>query len=166
MKKQTTSPLLLLLAFVLSSLTSFSQDDASKLLPEVTISTTATNVNAKVSEAFAKLFKDAENMKWYNMGKNYLVTFIMKDQKNNALFKQNGHIIYHISYGFENNLPEDLKKSIKTNTSYYNYKISRAINVKQDNRDIWVIYLEDNDHLILVRSENNELEEVKNLKKS
>ena len=42
----------------------------------------------------------------------------------------------------------------------------QAINVKEDNRDIWVVNLEDDKKLIIARVEDDGLEEVGNYNKS
>ncbi len=41
-----------------------------------------------------------------------------------------------------------------------------AIKVEVDNREIWVVNMEDKKNLITVRVEDGEMEEVKNLQKS
>lgn len=132
-------------------------------LPPVTVTAT-TNINKAVSESFKKTFKDATNAQWYKVNKNYLVDFISKDQQNRALLEKNGAIIYHITYGYENNIPEDIRKMVKTN--YVDYNITKAINVQQQQRNIWVINVESDKKLILVRVEDGELEEVGNYNKS
>lgn len=132
-------------------------------LPPVTV-TASSNVSKKVNTAFKSSFPDALKARWYKMNKNYLVHFIQSDMQNKALFQKNGYIIYHISYGFENNLPDDVRKIVKSN--YVDYNITRAVNVKQDNRDIWVVNLETDKKLILVRVEEGALEEVANYEKS
>lgn len=132
-------------------------------LPAVTI-TASSNVNKKVTDAFKTSFADATNKRWYKMNKNYLVHFIRSDMQNKALFHKNGYLVYHIMYGFENNLPDDVRKAVKSN--YVDYDITRAVNVKQDRRDIWVVNLETDKKLILVRVEEGAIEEVGNYDKS
>ncbi len=130
-----------------------------KELPTVTVKAT-TNVNQTVSNVFQTDFKDAVNPKWYKIDKDYLVQFIKGDMKNNALYRKNGYMIYHIAYGNEKNLPDDVRKIVKSN--YVDYTITNAINVHQDNRNIWVVNMEDSKHLVIVRVENGEIEEVGN----
>ncbi len=134
----------------------FAQETVTTL-PPVTV-TANSNVTKKVAQAFETTFKEAYHERWYKADKNYLVNFIMNDQKNHALFTKNGSIIYHITYGFESNLPDDIRKMVKT--GYLDYTITSAINVKQEGRDIWVVNMEDAKNLILVRVENGEMEEA------
>jgi len=139
------------------------QDNSIKTLPTVTVTSTAT-VNKKVSDAFNDSFKDAVSATWYRLDKDYLVKFITGDMNNTALYKRNGALIYEISYGHENNLPKEIRRLVKSN--YVDFNIVQAINVKEYNRDIWVINLEDDKKLIMARVEEGALEEVSNLDKS
>lgn len=142
------------------------QENTYTELPPVTItaSTPSATVNAKVTKAFSKLYKDATNARWFPIEKKFLVKFIMKDQDNTALFTKGGNLVYHISYGAEKNLPKEVRHIIKS--SYYDQKINHVYNVEQDNRSIWVVSLDDAKELIMVRVENNELEETQRYAKS
>ena len=139
----------------------FAQEE--KTLPPVTVTST-TNIDKAVTKSFNDAFKDAYNTQWYKVNKRYLVDFMMDDQKNKALLQKSGSIIYHIKYGHEDNLPEDIRKLVKS--TYFDYNITSAINVKQENRDIWVINVESDKKLILVRVEEGDMEEVGNYNKS
>lgn len=143
--------------------TSQAQVDSMKTLPPVVISST-TNVSKAVTTSFEKQFKDAVDPIWYKMDKDYLVTFIQNDMKNNAVYKANGKLVYNIQFGGEGNLPEEIKSQVKG--TYTDYNITKAVNVKINNRDVWVINLEGLKRLIIVRAEEGELEEVNNYVKS
>jgi hypothetical protein len=136
-----------------------------KKLPDVTVTST-TNVSKKVADIFKATFPDAENATWSKLNKDFLVDFITKDLKNRVLFQRNGSIVYHIKYGHEKNLPEEVRKLIKSTYSYVDLNITNAINVQEDRRNIWVVNLEDNKKLVVVRVEEGELEEVSSLNKS
>jgi hypothetical protein len=139
------------------------QDTALKSLPAITV-TPATKVPAAVNKSFNESFQNAQNPEWLKMNKNYLVTFITNDQKNRALYEKNGELIYHIHYGIEKNLPDDIRKLIKSN--YLDYKIVMAISVNQDKRNIWVVNLEGEKDYIIVREEDEQLEEVGKMTKT
>ncbi len=163
MKLQSASKWISGLIALLITSNLFAQNTDVKTLPDVTI-TSGTNVSKKVSDVFATSFKDATNTRWYKANKSYLVRFITADMNNQALYSKRGYLIYHIAYGHENNLPKDIRKTIKSN--YVDYNITHAINVKQDRRNIWVVNLEDDKSLIIARVEDGELEEVSNLSKA
>lgn len=150
-----------------SAFPTFAQEEGNfTQLPPITISatTSSTVVSAKLNKAFEKLFKDATNVQWYKVDKNFLVKFIMHEQENRALFNKKSNLIYNVSYGKEKNLPADVRKLVKSN--YYDQDISRVIKVNQDDRNIWVVNLEDIKDYIWVRVENMELEETQRLHKT
>lgn len=139
------------------------EKDSVITLPTVTV-TSGAKVTKEVDKAFKTTFPGAENLKWYNLNKDYLAKFIQKDMSHNTLFTKRGYMKYDISYGYENNLPEDIKTKVKS--SYDSYKITRVANVKADDRNVWVINLESLNAYILVRIENDEMEEVEKFNKS
>ncbi len=156
-----TASLLLLLAARSSSLAQ--QGGRIDTLPPVIITGTSV-VSQKVTDSFKKDFKDALHPRWYQMDKNYLVKFIMNEQKNNSLYDRNGYLIYHISYGKEKHLPADVISQVKT--GYPTYDITTAIHVNQANRSIWVINLESGKNWVLARVEDGQLDEVERLRKA
>jgi hypothetical protein len=135
---------------------------AQVVLPEVTI-TGARNVPERVDEAFKSTFKDAQDPVWYTANKNFLVKFINNDMKNNALFRKNGQLVYNISYGYEKDLPEEVSSLVKNR--YKDYDVVVAFNVKQNERDIWVVNLENDKNTVMARVEEGRLDEASRTKK-
>jgi hypothetical protein len=156
--------ILMSVAIQFFSIAVFSQQkDTVVTLPEITI-TKSVNVTMEVDKAFVKAFPDAQNVKWYTLQKDFLAKFMENDVKHNALFKKNGYMKYDISFGKEENLPERIKKMIVD--AYQEFKITNATNVKSAGRDIWVVNLEGIKSYIIVRVEEEELEEVKRYTKA
>lgn len=145
---------------------SFSQEGTIKELPAITITASASGavISAKINKAFNQFFAGATNLRWYELDKKFLVKFIMNDKENRALFTKNGQLVYHITYGTEDFLPKDVRHLVKT--KYYDQKITRVFNVNQDERNIWVISLEDAKNLIMARVEDMELEETQRMTKT
>lgn len=143
---------------------SFAQQPEGKMLEIVTITANKPDVSDEVWKAFQKSFETAGNMKWYKLNKNFLVKFIKDDQQHNVLYQKNGSMIYHISYGFENNLPGNIRNLVSSN--YSDFAIKRVINVKQDSRNIYAINLENEKSMVLVRVEAGILDEVSRFKNS
>jgi hypothetical protein len=165
MRTHIIAPILGCLAALLIAGTSLSQEKNIEDLPPVVISGSGINkyVNDKVERAFKKLFHDAANPMWYYLNKNYFVQFMSGEQENSALFSRKGFLIYHISYGKEEHLPADIRRMVK---SYYvECSIPHAVKVEQNKRVVWVINVEDDANLFLIRSENGGLEEVKHYSK-
>jgi len=132
-------------------------------LPEVTVTSIAL-VAPNVDKAFKKAFPDAEDLNWYKYDKEYLAKFIIKDMNHNTRFRQNGFMKYDISYGYEHNLPGNIKEMVVG--AYDNYKIIRAINIKVTDRNIWVVKLEGMKKYLTVRVENDEMDEVESFYKA
>ena len=139
----------------------FAQKQKSKLLPIVTI-TAGDNVSRSVHEAFMSRFKNAEDLKWFEVNQNYLVKFIMEDQLHHASFKKNGDMIYHISYGAEKNLPSTVLMEVKSR--YDKYEIGKVFNIETNGRNLWIVNLENKKNIIVARIENDDISEISRLK--
>jgi len=161
MKKKILIAMVVL--FVTGRQLSAQDKDSTTTLPSITV-TSAVAVTKEVDKAFKKAFPAAQSLRWYTLNKFYLAKFIENDMKHQALFAKNGYLKYDISYGNENNLPEDILTRIKN--AYEDYKITRVANVKEAGRNIWVTNLESLNNYVLVRVEDDEMEEVGKYKKS
>lgn len=157
MKKATISIIgLVILCLMVTSVS------AQIELPEVKI-TGLRNVPAKVDEAFQSTFKDGRDPVWYSANKNFLVKFINNDMRSNALFRKNGNLVYNISYGFDKDLPENVSTLVKD--KYDDYNVVVAFNVKQDNRDVWIVNLENEKNTVTARVEDGVLNEASRSRK-
>src|SRR2546426_12818867 len=99
---------LLLLGSLVSNCLFAQNKDSAQTLPAIGVTGTKVQINEKVWKAFQNSFKDAKDAKWYKIDKDYLARFIMEDQEQSALFNKRGTLIYHITYGTEKHLPEDI----------------------------------------------------------
>ncbi len=143
---------------------SFAQADFATR-PQVVITGADVKVNEKILTEFSRFFANAENVRWYDdVYKKFVVKFFMDDQNHQVLLTKKGNLVYHISYGSEKHLPAEVRKMIKS--EYYDYRITLAIKVEEDNRTIWVVNMEDDKSLIIARVEDGVMEEVRNLRKS
>ena len=160
MKKQMV---LTLAVFLYSGIGLMAQNDSIVSLPPITITATS-EVGTSVNNAFMKTFPDAMNVSWYKFDKDYLARFIENDMDHNALFKKNGVLKYDVSFGYAQNLPDDVLQTVEG--AYPDHKITRTFRVKEGGRDIWVVNLEGIKNYVTARVENNELEEVQRFIKS
>lgn len=124
--------------------------DASKL--------EAVSTNVKLQKAFLSHFGEDIDNNWRMIGKNYLNRFHSNGLLTNALFTKNGQLLYVIKYGTEKNLPAEIRKMVKS--EYYDYAITMAVEIKEDNRDIWIVKLYNDPQLITVAVEDGEMEQV------
>jgi hypothetical protein len=161
MKKQLFASML----FVSMSTIQLSAQDKSSMttLPTVIV-TSETIVNKEIDKAFKKAFPNTQLLGWEEVEKMYLVKFIQNDMKHHALFTKKGYLKYDIGYGNEKDLSDYIRREVQK--SYDEYNIASVANVKEAGRDIWVIRLENQKHLVWVRYENNELEETEKYDKN
>jgi len=119
--------------------------------------------NTKITRALDGYFKNATNVRWYEIKNNYVVKFSLDGREHRTLFTKNGNLIYHITYGAEGLLPAEVRRLVKS--EYFDQKITRVLKVNQDQRTIWVIHMEDQKEFIMVRVEDGQLEETKRMEK-
>lgn len=141
----------------------FSQDkDSVVTLPPVTVSSIY-KVNEAVDKSFRKSFPKARNLSWYKLNKDYLAKFIKDDMLHQTLFKKNGYIKYDISYGMLHDLPMSVYDQV--DGAYKGYNITYVAKVERDRQSFWIINLEGIKDFVVVRAEDNDLEEVKRIEK-
>lgn len=121
-------------------------------------------VYENVKTEFEKLFPASENLRWETVGKNFLAKFSTGDVRKHALLNPKGQLVYQITFGTEKHLPTSIRKNVKRN--YVEYKITAASFIEEANRKIWVINLEDDTSYVIVRVEDEELEEVRSYTKT
>lgn len=154
MKRKSILGIVIALAILIGPRASFGQIIN---LPPVIIRGTSV-VSEKVTTAFKGQFQNAVNPRWYKLDKNYLVKFMMKDQKNHALYDKNGELIYHLSYGGAADLAKNHLDMV--NTEYPGCKIITAIHAEQGSRSIWFVNVEFKNDLVLAAIEEDQLQEV------
>jgi len=172
------SGIIVIIFFTGNSFAQFSKDN--KLLasastnneawnfPPANVTTTlhppeALNISTKALQSFDHLFGKSQFVNWSAAGKNYLITFSLENKKYRALLNKNGFLVYSICYGTEKDMPASIRKIVKS--MYYDYTINMTMQVNQQNRSIWLVFLEDSHQFLTVRIENDELEEVQQMDK-
>jgi hypothetical protein len=85
-----------------------------------------------------------------------LVKYIQNAQTQYAVFTTKGKLIRQFTYGTESNLPVRIKNLFRD--KYWNGTVVNVANVKQDSRDIWIIYAEQGNDSFAVKIEDEEVE--------
>ncbi len=124
---------------------------------------TESRISERVLTSFSNSFPEATNTKWYGVGKMYGVDFIKNEKQHKCLYNLKGHLIYSLSYGSEKDLPRDIRREVKR--EYIDYNITQAVEAHEDNRNVWIINLEDDDNFISVGVEDGSIEELSHYKK-
>ncbi len=123
-------------------------------LPPIIVNSRS-NVSKRVARIFQRDFKGATQTRWYQENKNYLVEFIRDDMRQKALYKRSGRRIYNLAFGKEKDIPIEIREFIKR--VYIDYKITDALRVNEDKRTAWIVNMEDENTMLVVRAENDAL---------
>ncbi len=121
-------------------------------------------VSQRALNAFSKKFPDASQVKWSRVGNKYGISFMDEDKQHRCLYNVKGNLIYTLRYGSEKDLPRDIRKDIKR--EYVDYNITQAVETHEDNRNVWIVNLDDENNLVTVAIENGSMEELSHYKKS
>lgn len=135
-------------AFPKATLMSFMEGESA---PENNSAKVSVDANAKLMKSFNKHFKNANNVNWYMVKKDYLAVFDYNGRKTRALFGKNGYNVYSIAYGAEKDLPKDYRKNLKS--MYVDYDILNAVEVHSGavNHTTWLTTLKDPDNIVIAR---------------
>ena len=127
-----------------------------------TIADAPSVVDVKVIKAFDKYFLGASGLSWKIEGKNVCATFRKDEVLHCALFKNNGNLLWSIAFVPHQKLPADLMDMIKSQYAIQSmpesYAITFAADVNINNRNIWVVKLENEKEIVTLRSEDNNLD--------
>lgn len=152
-----------LLVLLMIGISSFSQSVNVENLPVSIANTSYNKAYTNVVTEFEKLFSNAQNVSWYRVDQHFGVRFSINDLRYRVLFNKKGNLVYKITYGQEKHLPRSVRKAVKM--EYFDYHITAASLVEENNRQIWVVHLEDDFEYVIVRVENEELHQNLKYKK-
>jgi hypothetical protein len=135
-------------------------------LKEVTISSAPTKatVSKQVSDSFASLFKGAEEPKWFEADKNYVVDFILNNQVNKAEFTRKGHLVYHMAFGNEKQMPVDIRTIVKS--KYFDFAINSTVKVSYQEKSAWIVNVEDTEQFFVLRVVDGVMDVLDTIKKT
>jgi hypothetical protein len=119
-------------------------------------------INPKVEKNFTGSFAGVTGERWSMAGKNFHCLFYINGILSDALFTKNGSLVYFVMHGNEKDMPSDVRKIVKR--EYFDYTIITAIEVKQNNEDIWIVKMKQNLDHVTVRVEDREMEVVEKFK--
>ena len=137
--------------------------DASLVFGKPATAKKISSVHSKTLLNFEKNFKNAANVNWYSVDekeKTYLVFFTTDNNPSMALFQKKGNMLYAITHCAENDLPEENRKTIKSN--YVDYKITYVKKVVSGGKTAWIANLVNENKLVIVKTIDGQLEEMEN----
>lgn len=161
------------LFFMLNASVSFSQAPAKTNNLNNTVATSLgesriisksadVTINKKIEKTFMESFAGISDQSWSMAGKNFHCHFYINGIPSDALFTKNGSTVYFVMHGNEKDMPSDIRKIVKS--EYFDYTIIKAIEVKQNHEDIWIVKMKENLDHVTVRVEDGEMEVVEKFK--
>jgi len=158
MKKQLISAVSLGIFSLMAVSTAFAQKPKTKVLPQVTITSNNTLVSQRALAKFSSLYIGATNVRWAQINKRFLVKFDYNNMNHNALYLKRGYRVYDIGYGYEKDLPANLRKMV--NSVYRNHEITRVFEVKQNMDHVWIVNLKNGERFITARIQDGAMREL------
>ena len=137
--------------------------DSVVMLPEVVV-TAQGLINEQIDRSFAARFPESYDIVWRKLNKDYLIKFIEIDIKHQSLFRKNGSLIYDIMYVNEDHLPDKIARLV--NHAYSDFKITNGARIERAGQEFWIVNLEGIRSYVVVRVEDNEINEVKKIRKN
>jgi hypothetical protein len=121
-------------------------------------------ISAMALLAFKRDFSTVKDVSWSIVENKYMARFTSDGRKTRVLFDKKGQIVYSVSEGTLRNLPADTRKTVRS--IYYDYDITKATEVHTLDKSAWIINLEDETSLVIVRVMDGEVTETGNYRKS
>jgi hypothetical protein len=121
-------------------------------------------VSNKALLAFKKKFVNANDIQWSIVENKYMVRFINDGRINRVLYDKKGHTVYSISEGTVKNLPADIRKAVRS--IYFDYTITMTTEVHILEKTAWIINMEDEKSIVIVKVLDNEVVETGHYQKS
>lgn len=161
------------LFLMLNTNVSFSQAPAKRNDPNNTLATSLGGpriisnsgtemINRKIEKNFIGYFTGVTDESWSMAGKDFHCRFYINGILSDALFTKNGSLVYVVMHGNEKDMPSDVRKIVKS--TYFDYTIIKAIEVKQNHEDIWIVKMKENLDHVTVRVEDGRMEVVEQFK--
>jgi hypothetical protein len=121
-------------------------------------------VNQLVLNTFKKSYSHSNDVRWTAVENNYLATFSDEGRMTRILFDKKGNIVYSITDGTIKNLPADARKTVRS--IYYDFDITLVSEVHTLGKTAWIINMEDEKNIVIVKVVDDEVIETGHYRKS
>ena len=133
----------------------------------------AANIRAGVQKTFTKYFGARSGVNWSQLSKHaYLAQFDLDGRKTNAVFANNGFLVYAVTYGDALHAPKDVRNILRS--FYPEHEMSATFQVRYhgqsyDNawadQTAWIVNLEGEYNIVIARVVDGGVDEISNLQK-
>jgi hypothetical protein len=118
----------------------------------------ANEMNPRVLRNFEKSFKNATEVKWTVRNDGFRVHFYQDGIQHRAFYNKRGQWEATLRYCGEASLPSDVRHLVRSN--YYDFRIVTVIEVTKDQKTAYIINLEDQTSLKIIKVVDGEIETV------
>lgn len=117
----------------------------------------------EVAATFSKMYHTAQSPLWFKDGKYLHVYFQQDGSKVRAALTLKGGLVYAITYLNTSHLPEKIGEAIFD--AYSSYSVSHAKQIKTTNSTVYHVLLENNSGFITILADDDEVIEIKRMRK-
>ncbi|MEP6747872.1 MAG: hypothetical protein ABJB86_09100 [Bacteroidota bacterium] len=121
------------------------------------------NIKTNAIRDFSKSFKNAQNVSWFVIKDGFSVKFSEDGVATKSYYDEKGRWVGIIRTYSQNKLPEDIRKQVRS--TYYDYSIYNVNEVTVGNIKAYLIGIENDDNMKIVRIVDGEMDTYQDLKK-
>lgn len=120
-------------------------------------------ITEKVKKNFDKYFAGVNGAAWTQEGKNFKASFVKDGLLHYALLSKRGELLYSLCIGTEKNVPANLRSRLKD--EYPKYHLTVSGEVKFPDREVWIMYLENDKNILTIGAQEDYMELMKTTRK-
>lgn len=115
------------------------------------------DINPRAVRDFVDRHMDASDVEWYKLNQGYIVKFLMNGIKCQSTYRGSGNWIYTIRYYHENQMPRDVRATVKR--VYYDFAITQVEEIKHVNSPlVYIVHMKDSTSWCNVRVCDGEMD--------
>ncbi len=120
--------------------------------------------NVKAVRHFERSFTGITDKHWYALEDGSIVYFKKDGLQMKAAYDERGNWLHNFRFYQEKYLPRDVRHIVKR--EYYDYAIYLVVEIEKDNQKIYLVKMESENALVMVRVCDDEMMEVERYQKS
>jgi len=118
-------------------------------------------INVKALREFNKKYKNVTNEEWGIINTGIEARFTEQDILYRVTYNKKGHWVATFRYYNEKQLTTDIRNLVKS--SFYNFNITGVTEVTYNGKTAYLVNIEDNETLKIIKVVNDEMEVVQDL---
>ena len=120
-------------------------------------------ISSRAIKDFKKSFKLPAEERWFKIDNGYIVKFVQDGIQSRVDYDNKGNWKATTRYYYEKQLPKDVRSQVKS--VYYDYTITSVQELTFPNHLVYLINMEDEKSILIIRICDGEMDVYKDLKK-